>query len=308
MEKRRLSLGLVALLVAGSWSIFTSLAQSTPSPLIAPSRPKQEEYEQYIKNLRIVPEFLREKPPKIDCNKSKLLDLHQRKFKDIADKTYLYSGMHWDHARWMLLDEVIAADVKFANCFYRPGSREHAQKMQEAIQHYEQKDFQREVDAARVYVYLGDINKARELFYKRSYDEEVIKLTSDDELPALRDRALRDGKILLAGKIEWLFGNKDKAREIITEWKGFPDVIKNIRENIQEGKYFPAIDYPADTLRIPFYREIIDAECRNNASCLELLQNYNINQDNTKALINQICAGNRECLEELQRATMEKKR
>ncbi len=300
-------------MLLGLW-YQNSPAQASPPNLIpvesAATNPtvEEDEYRQYIQNLQIVPASLYQKPKAEECSKRNLKSLHQRKLEDIANKVYHHSGLHPDHHRYMLLDEVVDADVKLANCFYKPGSAGHTRLMREVIQHYEREDFKREINAARVYLYLGDVVKARELFYRRSYDEEVIKLTPENELPALRERALQDGKVFLAGKVEWLLGNKERAREIIKQWKGFSGVIKSVREEIQEGNYFPAIDYPSDSLKIPFYREIIEEECKNNASCLELLRNYSINQDNTQAFIDHICKENKECRRELQRAMVKPER
>lgn len=306
VKKSYLGSGLAVLLGLGYWNSYAQDPPPAQTPLesVVPKlAAEQDEYRQYIQNLQIVPPSLSQKPKPEECNKRDLKNRHQKKLEDIANKVYHRSGLHPDHHRYMLLDEVVDADVKLAHCFYKPGSASHTRLMREVIQHYEGGDFEREIDAARVYLYLGDLRRARELFYQRSYDEEVIKLTPENELPALQERALQEGKALLAGKVEWLQGNKERARELIKQWEGFSGVIKNARKKIQEGNYFLAIDYSGDSLKIPFYREIIEEECKNNASCLELLRNYNMNQDNTKALINHICKRDENCLLELQRAT-----
>lgn len=286
VKKRYLSSGLAVLLELG---LGNSQAQDLPSALTpaesaAPSAAprsvlEQNEYQQYIQNLQMVPLTISEKPKKEKCNEKDLQDMHDKSLEDIDQKRYLHTIIHPDHLRWLMLDAVVEADIHFAFCFYKPKSPNFKRKMLEAAQHYERRDFQRHRDAARIYFYLGDVEKARELFYQGSDDEEIIKVTPLSELSALRDRALSEGRDTLAGKIEWLLGNEKKTRRVITGWRWFPNTLRQVRDLIQESNYKAAILRLGGGAKIPFYREIIQKECKDHPKCLEMLQDYRIGGD-----------------------------
>lgn len=252
---------------------------------------ERDEYRQYLQDLQIVPPSLSQKPKRNECNKRNLQDQHQRALEEIANWKYPPFGS-WDHARHGTLDQVVNADIKLANCFYKPKSISYKKKILEAAQHYEQEDFRRYDDAARMYYYLGTLyqpqqkesqsyfQRARELFYKVSYtEEELIKITPREELPDLQDQALRDGEGSIAGKIEWLLGNKDKARELITQNNWFPDLLEKVRKLIKDRSYGWAILRLGAGSKIPFYREIIERECKEHPKCLEMLRNYQLGED-----------------------------
>lgn len=278
MKKRYLGLGLVGTLILSCTSTYQ---QPINQPKLAPvnnpvnqPRPspvQPDEYTKYVYSLKIVPPELYEVPK--ECNKEPLEAIHQKALTDIANEEYRKMGGHWDHNRWVLLDTAISADAQWANCFSKSGEEKYRQKMLEIAQHYE--SFHRWDEAARVYYYIGDVKKARELFGKKSFtEEELIFLTPREELPALLDDALKKRDGSLAGKIEWVLGNQERAREIITKWAGYSHMLQLLREYIRDGHYLDAVYYFGRGSKIPFFREVIGTECENIPPCLQELWKY----------------------------------
>ena len=238
-----------------------------------------DEYTDYVDSInrtKIIPYYIDKITPELGCNKKKLTDEHWRHQEVLERK--LYEQLERGHGAAPFINTIVAIDINLALCFSKPGTKEHRERMEDIIKHYELLKYYGK--AGTVYYYLFSVyrepeyrEKAREDLRKDVHGfEAYLKLTSKEDLPKVRDDYLQQGDHLRAGKIEWYLGNRERGRELILQSREFSPAVEESKKAIQEREYSYAIGNLWRGLRIPFTTEIIKDLCKDNKACLNDLK------------------------------------
>lgn len=289
IKQRILSLGLLGLLGLGEAAFGEGVAQTLPKLVTKKTVQlgSNDEYTDYVNSLtpqKIIPYYVDKITPALGCDREKLENEHWRNQEVLERKLYKHLGR--GHGAAPFINTVVAVDINLALCFSKPGTKEHRERMEDIIKHYESLKYYGK--AGRVYYYLFSLyreseyfEKARQSFKKDGSDsfEVYLKLTKKDELSSVKDGYIQPGDYLRAGKIEWYLGNRERGKQLIFQSKELPEAIEESKKAIQEKDYEYAIGNLWRRWRIPFTTEIIKELCKNNQPCLKALKQYNPHKD-----------------------------
>ncbi len=254
---------------------------------------KRDLYWRYINMLEIDLPFINRKDLEVEgisksCDEEEIKKKHAELLEYIKQRETLLPTAQNDgpiHAIWESTDDLICLDINLANYKYRDNPEKYRGLMEDIVEHYKQ--LGRFAGAARIYHHLSEyylhkdtekskeyMKKTREYFRKDWYGvEEVIKITSLEELAVLRDEDLQHGNYWSAGKIEWYLGNKERGKSLIMQSSEYQRLVKESKISVERDEYHDAIQDLWGEL-IPFYKEIMKELCGKNKKCLREVRTH----------------------------------